>query len=703
MKTKFALLICMISALIFAMYSLNFFPRDSSHPENRILRFGHDMPENSPQHQGALKFKELVEKKTEGRLQIRIFPSQKLGTDAEMVDMVQRGDLAFSLPPTSKISALDPLLEIFDIPFLFKNSESLYEELDGKTGSSLFQGLRNQHIEALSMWESGFKHFTGNKPLLTPSDFNGLRFRVMRSSVLNDQAISLNAFPEFVDFHKLRDALISGVIDCEENSISSIVSMKLYNGQKYLTISNHGYLGQLLIASQKIMETLTEKDKDIIFTAARSAAYYQRSQVRKNEEIFLDELKHQGINIVSLSKEQRSEFIKSFAPIYFENRTTLRKFSAFINPDILPFLEPHIVVFLDLSFTYENYASAVSLKRGAELAVEEINQNGGLFGKKILLMAKSHDGFPARGIKNISEISKNHHPVAILGGMHSPVILAEQETINQIKVPYLVPWAAATSIVSKLNPFIFRYSVRDSDAGEKLLRMASKSGKHVYLLLEETPWGRSNEKSIYKALKKIKGTSVSGVRWFKWGKTNFNDVVEDIVQSESDVVIYIGNAPEAVHFVRGFVNHHLNIPIVSHWGLTGGRFWNETKDILNRVKLNFLVTKAGLQKNPSQRFTHFMNLYHKKYHTDRTQHIPAIYGTVHAYELMKILFFSMKKSVSENPEHIMNAMRSIREYDGIYRKHTNLFNKKSREQEALKESDLAFGYYNHIGNLTIDE
>lgn len=667
-----------------------------------VLGFGHDMPENSPHHDGAIQFKKLVESASNGEIEIKIYPNQSLGTDPEMVAMTQKGELAFTLPPTSKIARLAPNLELLDIPYLFADELKLYQALDGSFGKFITHELKQTQIIPLYMWESGYKNFTANKELTNPNDFSGLRFRVMSSQTLTSQAINLNSFPVNVDFHKIQENIANGNIDIQENPISSIFGMKIYQEHKYLSLSRHGYLGQLLIASKSILDSLSTRHRKIILESAEKAAKYQRNKVKEYETKFLHKIKDHGSQITEFDQETIKKFITAFSPIYYEYRHTLKKYKKFLNPLIHPHLKPHAAIGLNISFTYLNSSSAIAIKRGAELAIEKINQQGGVLGRNLILLTKSHDGFPRKGIRNLKEFARDESLIALLGGMHSPVVLAEKSLIEKIKIPYLIPWAAASPITGHDNPYIFRFSVRDEYAGAKLAREANRYGKRISLLLENTPWGRSNQVSIMKAFEKNSHTKIRSIHWFDWGKRDFSKTLESIVKSKINVIIFVGNSPEAIHLTKAMHAKKIRIPIVSHWGITGGRFWHEVKDILPEITLKFLITYDLSSPGLNNRSIKFKQRYIEKYQIKSKQLIPAPFGSIHAYELIQLIAHSIRQTKSMSPQDLSKGLMKISHYQGIFRNYRNPFSDTKNPREALDERDIRFGYYDNNGNIKSD-
>ena len=178
-----------------------------------------------------------------------------------------------------------------------------------------------------------------------------------------------------------------------------------------------------------------------------------------------------------------------------------------------------IVIGLDADMSSGSAEAGESIRRGAVLAISEINTAGGVLGRPLQLVVKDHRGNPARGIDNLEELSQIENLVAVLGGLHTPVMLAELDTIHKHQLVSLVPWAAGTPIIDNgRDPsYVFRVSVRDEFAGGVLIDFVQRAGyTRPGLLLERTGWGRSNEKAIGDALRD-RGLTSAGTKWFDWG------------------------------------------------------------------------------------------------------------------------------------------------------------------------------------------
>jgi C4-dicarboxylate-binding protein DctP len=447
------------------------------------LKFGHDMPGESPQHLAAKKFKEIVERKSQGRIQIEIFPNQVLGSDQEMILKAIEGNLDIILPPMAKLSPIVPASLYLDLPFFFEDRKELYEMLDGKPGKFLREQFLSKGLVGVAFWESGFKHFTANKEIHSPEDFINLKVRVMKNRLLADQYRLLGAKPFFIDFLKISEALKDGVINAQENSLVSIMNLKLYERQSHITLSEHGYIGYLLSFSKKTYDKLPQELQEILFSTGQEVTAFEREETLKKENDYLKKLQETKIKIIKLTSEEKKVFKTVLLPLLEKYRSTigykLLEITDQIRSEKIPFSDDEILIGLDADLFAGSSPSGYSIKRGAQIAINEINAAGGVLGKKMRLISKDHSGISARGIMNIDYFSKLKNLVAVIGGIHSPVALSELETLHQKKIIYLDPWAAATNIVENgHNPnYVFRVSVRDEYAGPFLVNEALKKIK----------------------------------------------------------------------------------------------------------------------------------------------------------------------------------------------------------------------------------
>lgn len=280
------------------------------------VKIGHDLSEDTPQHLGCLKWKELVEERTGGKYKVNIFPSNQLGDDRETAEMLQVGSVQAALIPTAKLSLFAPALQLPDLPFFFPSREICYKFLDSEVGMELLGQLSSKGMVGVSFWESGFKQFTANKELKTPEDFKGLKFRTMESKIIIEQFKALGANPVPISFGETYNALQQGTVDGQENPLVSITRMRFYEVQKHMLISNHGYLPYGFLLSKRWLERQPKDMQKILIDSAREVAAYQRQETVDREKGYIETIEKAGCKVSYLSSEEAKKFAEATRPVH---------------------------------------------------------------------------------------------------------------------------------------------------------------------------------------------------------------------------------------------------------------------------------------------------------------------------------------------------------------------------------------------------
>ena len=361
-----------------------------------------------------------------------------------------------------------------------------------------------------------------------------------------------------------------------------------------------------------------------------------------------------------------------------------------------------ILIGLDADMSSGSAQSGIAIKRGALIAIDEINQQGGIAGVKLELVVKDHRGNPARGVDNINALGGLKNLVAVIGGLHTPVVIAELEAIHRNEIIFLCPWAAGTPIVeNRYHPnYVFRVSVRDEFAGGFLIQKALERGfARPALLLEQTGWGRSNEKAMVSALSREK-LKPSGVFWFNWGIKSVAKTLQSIKKADSDVIIMVANAPEGATFVKAISSFPKEdqLPVMSHWGITGGNFYQDTRAIIDKIDLQFLQTYSFIAPAFPDRNKKFMDQYQHFFPSavpDLEIFSPA--GTAHAYDLVHLLAIALKKAGTMNRSAVRNEFERTDEYNGLVKDYKPPFTKS--RHDALTEQDFIMARYNAKGYI----
>ncbi|GAE28091.1 TRAP-type C4-dicarboxylate transport system [Halalkalibacter wakoensis JCM 9140] len=292
------------------------------------MKLHHDLAPDSPQHIAAEKFGEIVAEKTNGQVEVSIFPANQLGDDSEVAQMIQTGSVEAGLIPTAKLSTVDSRLQLPDLPFIFPNREAAYAVLDGEVGDALLEGLSDVNLKGIAFWESGFKQFTHNERIETPDDFVGSKIRTMESPIVIEQFRALGANPVPISFTETYNALQQGVVDGQENPLVSIVKMKFFEVQDYTILSNHGYLGYAFILSETWFDGLSEDIQTAILEAANETTSFERELTQEQEEEFIQMIKDSGTEVYELTEEQKEAFQE-------QTRSVHEKFVDDIGSDLL--------------------------------------------------------------------------------------------------------------------------------------------------------------------------------------------------------------------------------------------------------------------------------------------------------------------------------------------------------------------------------
>ncbi|WP_457561240.1 TRAP transporter substrate-binding protein [Caminibacter sp.] len=287
-----------------------------------VIKFSHVVSPDTPKGKAADYFAKRVEELSHGKIKVEVFPNAQLCGDKVVLRKLKFGTVQMAAPSFSKFTGLVPQLALFDLPFLFKNEQHLHKVLDGEVGQKLLNLVNKKGYVALAYWDNGFKQLTDSKrPLIKPEDCKGLKFRVMSSKVLIAQFKALGAIPVVLPFSEVYSALQQGVVDGQENTISNIYTKKFYEVQRYMTLTNHGYLGYMVVMSKKFWNKLPDNLKSVIKQAIKEATAKERVWAKElNDEQFKkiqEYAKKTGkLEIDTLTPAQRAVWEKRLRSIY---------------------------------------------------------------------------------------------------------------------------------------------------------------------------------------------------------------------------------------------------------------------------------------------------------------------------------------------------------------------------------------------------
>jgi C4-dicarboxylate-binding protein DctP len=285
-----------------------------------VIKFSHVVAADTPKGKAADKFKELAEKYTGGKVKVEVYPNSTLYKDKEELEALQLGAVQMLAPSNSKFGPIGIReFEVFDLPYILPDLKTLRKVTDGPLGDRLLKLLDAKGMTGLAYWDNGFKQMSANKKLISPDDYKGLKFRIQSSKVLEAQFRTLGAIPQVMAFSDVYQALQTGVVDGQENTWSNIYTQKMYEVQKYITATNHGYIGYVVVVNKKFWDGLPADIRDQLTRAMKEATEFGNSQSAKDNEDALDAIKKTGKSeIITLTPEQDEAMRKAMMPVYKE-------------------------------------------------------------------------------------------------------------------------------------------------------------------------------------------------------------------------------------------------------------------------------------------------------------------------------------------------------------------------------------------------
>jgi len=283
-----------------------------------VIKFSHVVANDTPKGKGSLKFKELAEKYTNGKVKIEVYANSSLFKDKEEIEALQLGSVQMLAPSTAKFAPLGAKeFEAMDLPWLFKDDKTYTEAVKGEVGKWLFQKLEPKGIKGLAYWDNGFHMTSANRPLINPADFQGLKIRISGSKIADQYFRNLGSIPQIMAFSEVYQALQTGVVDGCENTASNYTTQKFDEVQKDITVSSHAHLQYAVIVNSKFWSGLPADVRGQLEKAMAEATDYTNSIAQKENEDALNEIKQKGkAKLHYLTDDQKKAWQKAMAPTY---------------------------------------------------------------------------------------------------------------------------------------------------------------------------------------------------------------------------------------------------------------------------------------------------------------------------------------------------------------------------------------------------
>jgi branched-chain amino acid transport system substrate-binding protein len=365
--------------------------------------------------------------------------------------------------------------------------------------------------------------------------------------------------------------------------------------------------------------------------------------------------------------------------------------------------KPPVLVGLDAELGLDNSTSAQAIELGMRAAMAEINAAGGVLdGRKLELVSRDHRSIPARGIRNIKEFAAMPDLVAVFGGRFSPVIIEEMPTLTQARLPFFAVWSSADAIVDNgMQPnYLFRVSLRDSLAMPRMLKSAEERGyARVGLLLTNTSWGRSNQAAAARyAGSHRRKASIVHTAWYNWRDSTLLPGYMRLLAAGAQAVVLVANDDEAAILVKEIaaLPPAQRLPVISHWGVTGGDFVSQAGPALQQVDFSVIQTFSFFRADP-QMLAKFMKAAATVSPVRRIEDIQAPVGVAHAYDAMHLLARAIEQAGSADRRAVRDALEKLGSYRGLVRRYERPFS--PQRHEALGPEQLLMARFRPDGVL----
>jgi C4-dicarboxylate-binding protein DctP len=301
----FGLAVCVLSATASAQQPL-------------VIKFSHVVAHDTPKGLAAEFFAKRAGELTRDRVKVEVYANSTLYKDKEEMEALQLGAVQMLAPSLAKFGPLGMReFEVFDLPYLFDNYVELHKVTQGPLGQSLLKKLEPRGIVGLAFWDNGFKSFSANTPIKVPADLRGKKMRIQSSKVLEEEMRVLGALPQAMDFSEVYQALDTGVVDGTENPVSNLYTQKMHEVQKYLTLTEHGYLGYAVIVNKKFWESLPSDLRRQLEMAMKEATVYANKIAKEQNDKDLESVRKSGKTQVHVpTSEERMAFKKALVPVH---------------------------------------------------------------------------------------------------------------------------------------------------------------------------------------------------------------------------------------------------------------------------------------------------------------------------------------------------------------------------------------------------
>lgn len=360
-----------------------------------------------------------------------------------------------------------------------------------------------------------------------------------------------------------------------------------------------------------------------------------------------------------------------------------------------------VLIGITAEFGHPTSTSAQSIRAGILAAIEEINARGGVLGKRPLELVERDDrSVPSRGVDNFRELAAMKGMAGVFVGKFSTVAMELVPLATTLRVPLLVPWAAADGLVDNREPlnYVFRLSLRDAWAMEALVRGAHERGfRKLGLIVPNSAWGRSSIQAASSAMRIAPKAVLLDPLFYNFGDRTLQAQYNQLVSAGADALLLVANEPEGAILVNEVVSSGARkLPIFSHWGITGGRFTEIAKANYGKLDLSVVQT-FSFADSPSEKARRVGTRLMREFSVESVRQLPSQVGAAHAYDLTHILAAAITKAGTADGAAVRQALLASEAYDGLIKRYAKPF--APGRQEALSAQNVYLAKYDEEGVL----
>jgi len=284
-----------------------------------VIKFSHVVAADTPKGKAVDYFKKLVEERSKRQIQVQVYPNSQLYKDQEELEALQLGAVQMLAPSLGKFGPMGfKEFDVFNLPYIFDNSKDVERVTNGKIGQELLKKLETRGITGLAYWDNGFFVMTANKALRKPEDYKGLKMRVQSSKVSEAEVRALGAVPQVVAFSEVYQALQTGIVDgADFPTMTNLYTQKVYEVQKFVTLSDHSYLGYAVIVNKKFWDGLPADLRTVVGDAMKEATAYNNKIVKQDTDDAIAKVKATGkTQIITLTPDEKKAMKKAMVKVH---------------------------------------------------------------------------------------------------------------------------------------------------------------------------------------------------------------------------------------------------------------------------------------------------------------------------------------------------------------------------------------------------